>query len=354
MSTRISKAYLSKYVTDFDLKHAANLVNGLIEVGDGGYTVISVIRAMEVDGFQSVYDDKHLIVLHEGETNSIIEGTNHADYLDHDEFVRMFATRLKFDDRFFTLVSVNRFDNDPELSIAENISAPENSRHSWYVEQFLDLPKTFGSNAGILPPGFYEMNNAVVSFDGEQVETAGIVLDFNDEDGDAVGSLINNFNDAGEVVEPDSVGWFVGEAGDGFHNVFVSWTSAEGESVGGNVIVQAEGVKYTVESKNRMIGALDYSLFADSVAGRIDEGFPTFVVVQTFPLGISDTHEWLGDSPYEIRGWLIAGGFIRALDENGIREAVSAADEGDFALEHATFVKPHSLDLSQHSEIFIG
>lgn len=347
MSSRISKSYLSNYVTDFDIKHAVNLVDGLMKIGDYGYTVISVIRVQEVDGLHSVYDDKHLVVACDDKSFAVWDNDGHPDYLGYDEFVKLFAKRLRFDDRFSTLVSVNTFDNDPDLSVQENLAEPQVNRRSWYIEQFLELPKNFGGASGILPPGFYAMENPIVSFDGERVETTGVIVDFNEEDGDAVGTLVSNFDDSGEILSPDSVGWFVGEAGNGFHNIFASWTSEDGESVGGNAIVQFEDGKYSVEAKNRMTGALDYALFVGAVNDRIDDGLPTFIVVQTFSLEDANTIHWLGDTPYEVRGWKVTDGFIQALDADGIREAVKSADEGDFALEHATFVEANSLNLSE-------
>lgn len=345
MPNRISKAFLSEYTTSFDLKHAANLVAGMVEVSSDGYIVLSVIRVQEHKGLGLVYDNKHLVVLKEDGVASVMGDSGHPDYLGYDEFVKMFAKRLKFDDRFYTLVSVNTFENDPELSVQENLALPQENRRSWYVEQFLELPKKFGSGLHILPPAFYTMANPIVSFDGVQVETSGVLVDFNDEDGDAIGTLTPNFDEFGELIHPDSIGWFVNEAGNGFHNIIASWEDSDGEFIGGNILVQWNDGVYSVVSDNRMVGALEYSLFAESVNARIDDGTPTSILVQTFSVADAQKNDWLGDTPYDIRGWSIEDGFIRGLKEDEIRQAVQFADEGDFALDHATFAEAHNLDL---------
>lgn len=345
MATRLAKADFSKYVTPFDLKHAENLIDGLIQISSADYTVLSVIRLFQWEDISSVHDEKHLVIRSKNGVLSVWEGSDDADYLSYEAFVKMFAKRLKFDFFFETIVAVNTFDHDPELTVAENLAQPQDSRHSWYIEEFLSIPRSFAPAIAIMPPRFAVLPDPLVSFDGTEIPGSEVLIDFNTEEDDVLGTLTPNFNDSGERVEPDSLSWFIGEAGDGVHNVMASWEGFEGETEGGNVMVQTEGDVYSIFAPNRMVGALNYSLFVEAVNGRIDRGVPISILVQTFKLEDEKLQNWLGDTPYEIRGWYVDEGFVNALTGDGITQAVRFADEGDHALKHATFVKANSLDL---------
>jgi len=346
MAKRLAKADFSKYVTPFDLKHAENLLDGLIQISSADYTVVSVIRILQWEDVSSVYDEKHLVIRKEDGVLAVWEGSDDPDYLNYEAFVKMFAKRLKFDFAFETIVAVNTFDHDPNLTVAENLAQPQESRHSWYVDDFMSVPRIFAPAMAIMPPRFAVLPDPIVAFDGTEIPGAEVLMDFNTEDDDVLGTLTANFNDSGERVEPDSLSWFIAEAGDGIHNVIASWDGFEGEPEGGNVLVRTEGDVYSVFASNRMVGALDYSLFVEAVNTRVDRGVPTSIVVQTFKLEDAEGQDWLGDTPYEIRGWHIDEGYINALTKDGVKDAVHFADEGDHELKHATFVKANSLDLS--------
>jgi hypothetical protein len=290
-----------------------------------------------------LHDEKHLVAnVTDPDSVQMVKfedspGTNEAkDYLTYEDFVKLFARRMKYDPYFLTLVSLTGFAADGE-SAWESIGGEIESQHSWLIDEFHDLTRPFSDkHQFVLPPSFYMLD--ILDVDGNE-DT--VLVDLNDEED----GVLDFDNFGGESDDVDAVKWFINEAGDGYHNVFALWQEPDGEFVGDNAVIRADGDSYSVQVDSQITRNHSYTLFSDNVNERIDEEMGLFIIVQTFSLDTEYEADF-GSTPYEIRGWSVEGDSIRGLEEAKIRELIEHADEGDLLLEHATFKEAHGLNLN--------
>lgn len=310
MLKRFSKRDYSSYVTPFDVKMAGTILDSMQFAVTEGYGVLSTVTFVNDNEFTTIKDHKRYIFSVEENIVFNFAVDENPSILDHDEYSKFLAKKLKSPTVPVQVVLVlsvykGKVDDNQELKW-ETINRIPDDIYTWKIEDFIIwTPNSpFPASCAAFPPGIF------LSEDGE------IINENEDDDDEYVNFILPKIesNNADDLLSS-----IIEYCYDGRHMLSILWDDKVGSyerfdteiaKKNGNMTLAVSDVLEDAITRNMMIKNMNYQMDTD---GK----FHLLLMSTTVTEGNSEVDK------VEARGWKIEGNDILSMDDKELNSFVA-------------------------------